>query len=127
MATDQPTLSNADAARRSQSPKSHGRGGAGNINSEPSVPVAANDLQTPSLKSTTYTTGRGGKYSVLTAQELFGNCVSNGISLCLKAPATWPQTPTLKKPAKHKTSKLLFTTPKSRRARITGVEAEKGI
>jgi hypothetical protein len=61
MATNQPALSNTEAARRSQSPISHGRGGAGNINSKPSQPVSANDLQTPTLKSNTYTTGRGGK------------------------------------------------------------------
>ncbi|KAK3715682.1 hypothetical protein LTR37_006907 [Vermiconidia calcicola] len=41
--------------------QSHGRGGAGNINSKPvTTTVGADDLQTPTIKSTTYTTGRGG-------------------------------------------------------------------
>ena len=40
--------------------RSHGRGGAGNINSKPTNTVGADDLRTPALKSTTYTTGRGG-------------------------------------------------------------------
>lgn len=38
----------------------HGRGGAGNVNTKPAGPVAADDLQTPTLKSSMYTTGRGG-------------------------------------------------------------------
>lgn len=42
------------------STRSHGRGGAGNINSKPPAPVNADDLKTPTIKSVTYTTGRGG-------------------------------------------------------------------
>ena len=38
----------------------HGRGGAGNINSKPAEALTADDLQTPTIKSSTYTTGRGG-------------------------------------------------------------------
>lgn len=73
MATNQPAISNAEAARRSQSPMSHGRGGAGNINSKPSAPVAANDLQTPTLKSSTYTTGRGGEITIYQMPFLLAN------------------------------------------------------
>ncbi|KAK4615814.1 hypothetical protein CLAFUW4_10298 [Fulvia fulva] len=40
--------------------RSHGRGGAGNINTKPPAPVNADDLKTPTIKSVTYTTGRGG-------------------------------------------------------------------
>ena len=39
---------------------SHGRGGAGNINSKPSTHIGADDLTTPTIKSATYSTGRGG-------------------------------------------------------------------
>lgn len=40
---------------------SHGRGGAGNINAKPSSAIDPADLQTPTLKSQHYTTGRGGQ------------------------------------------------------------------
>ncbi|KAK5113911.1 hypothetical protein LTR85_010444 [Meristemomyces frigidus] len=40
---------------------SHGRGGAGNINAKPSSAIDPADLKTPTLKSQTYTTGRGGQ------------------------------------------------------------------
>ena len=40
--------------------RSHGRGGAGNINNKAPAPVNADDLKTPTIKSVTYTTGRGG-------------------------------------------------------------------
>lgn len=40
--------------------QSHGRGGAGNINAAPSPSLQPTDLQTPTLKSALYTTGRGG-------------------------------------------------------------------
>ncbi|SMR55458.1 unnamed protein product [Zymoseptoria tritici ST99CH_1A5] len=40
--------------------RSHGRGGAGNINSKPAENVKATDLATPTIKSQTFTTGRGG-------------------------------------------------------------------
>lgn len=40
---------------------SHGRGGAGNINANPNNTVGVADLKTPTLKSQTYTTGRGGQ------------------------------------------------------------------
>ncbi|KAK5173567.1 uncharacterized protein LTR77_002248 [Saxophila tyrrhenica] len=38
----------------------HGRGGAGNISNKPMNAVGANDLETPTIKSQLYTTGRGG-------------------------------------------------------------------
>ncbi|KAM3414853.1 hypothetical protein BST61_g9996 [Cercospora zeina] len=37
-----------------------GRGGAGNVNARPSIKLQSSDLETPTIKSTTYTTGRGG-------------------------------------------------------------------
>ncbi|KAI5358728.1 hypothetical protein Slin15195_G111750 [Septoria linicola] len=40
--------------------KTYGRGGAGNISSRPAAKMQASDLETPTIKSTTYTTGRGG-------------------------------------------------------------------
>ena len=39
---------------------SHGRGGAGNISNVTKTDVDAKDLSTPTIKGTTYTTGRGG-------------------------------------------------------------------
>jgi hypothetical protein len=39
---------------------SHGRGGAGNMNAAGPNDVDPNDLQTPTIKSQNYTTGRGG-------------------------------------------------------------------
>jgi hypothetical protein len=44
---------------------SHGRGGAGNINSKPMNTVGADDLQTPTLKTGHYTTGRGGMHCTI--------------------------------------------------------------
>lgn len=45
---------------------SHGRGGAGNINSKPiNNGIDAKDLETPHIKSQNYTTGRGGMRSSL--------------------------------------------------------------
>lgn len=42
---------------------SHGRGGAGNFNSRPSdAGVTSQDLRTPMIKESTYTTGRGGEW-----------------------------------------------------------------
>jgi hypothetical protein len=40
--------------------RSHGRGGAGNFNSKPGSSVDVQELQTPTIKTSTYTTGRGG-------------------------------------------------------------------
>jgi hypothetical protein len=40
--------------------RSHGRGGAGNLSSKPPQNVTAEDLATPTIKSSTFTTGRGG-------------------------------------------------------------------
>ncbi|PPJ59553.1 hypothetical protein CBER1_09808 [Cercospora berteroae] len=37
-----------------------GRGGAGNLNTRPQAKLQHSDLETPTIKSTTYTTGRGG-------------------------------------------------------------------
>ncbi|KAF2212735.1 hypothetical protein CERZMDRAFT_84370 [Cercospora zeae-maydis SCOH1-5] len=37
-----------------------GRGGAGNLNARPSPKLQSSDLETPTIKTTTYTTGRGG-------------------------------------------------------------------
>ena len=56
MASEQ--LKTAAAANRSAS---HGRGGAGNINNKPQNNVDASDLKTPTIKTGTYTTGRGGE------------------------------------------------------------------
>jgi hypothetical protein len=39
---------------------SHGRGGAGNMNAGGASDVDPNSLQTPTIKSQNYTTGRGG-------------------------------------------------------------------
>ena len=40
---------------------SHGRGGAGNINSRPeNSGLTSADLETPTIKGAVYTTGRGG-------------------------------------------------------------------
>lgn len=46
------------AANRSMS---HGRGGAGNMGSGPND-VDAKDLETPTIKTQNYTTGRGGAH-----------------------------------------------------------------
>ena len=40
---------------------SHGRGGAGNIKNAPMGGVDAKELSTPTIKTDTYTTGRGGQ------------------------------------------------------------------
>lgn len=45
---------------KAPSPVPHGRGGAGNISSKSNKAVGAEDLQTPTIKTSTYTTGRGG-------------------------------------------------------------------
>jgi len=42
----------------------HGRGGAGNIGSRSPNQVNAEDLQTPTIKSSHYTTGRGGSGNI---------------------------------------------------------------
>jgi len=42
---------------------SHGRGGAGNMNAGDPSGVDPNSLQTPTIKSQNYTTGRGGAQS----------------------------------------------------------------
>jgi hypothetical protein len=42
---------------------SHGRGGAGNMNAAGPSDVDPNALQTPTIKSQNYTTGRGGAQS----------------------------------------------------------------
>lgn len=39
---------------------SYGRGGAGNMSNNPVSPLSYKDLQTPTLKTSVYTTGRGG-------------------------------------------------------------------
>ncbi|PKS10548.1 hypothetical protein jhhlp_002302, partial [Lomentospora prolificans] len=39
---------------------SYGRGGAGNMSNAPHSPLSYKDLQTPTLKTTVFTTGRGG-------------------------------------------------------------------
>ncbi|KAK1812688.1 hypothetical protein LTR12_012914 [Friedmanniomyces endolithicus] len=41
--------------------RSHGRGGAGNITAKASTTAEAKDFSTPTIKSNTYTTGRGGQ------------------------------------------------------------------
>ncbi|RMY67137.1 hypothetical protein D0863_07994 [Hortaea werneckii] len=58
-----------DAAKNGEQTRStsHGRGGAGNINSVPSTARTADDMRTPEIKQPHYTTGRGGT----------GNIVSN--------------------------------------------------
>ncbi|CAK3848740.1 Hypothetical predicted protein [Lecanosticta acicola] len=71
----QPPTSTSSPAPQIQQPqqqpsRSHGRGGAGNINSTQPTALNANDLQTPTIKGTTYTTGRGGS----------GNMASNNPS-----------------------------------------------
>ncbi|KAK4500323.1 hypothetical protein PRZ48_008512 [Zasmidium cellare] len=53
-------MSNSNSPTIQPQSRSHGRGGAGNINSKPSKDVEANDLQTPTIKGNHYTTGRGG-------------------------------------------------------------------
>lgn len=66
MISDSPRLrptTLADTGRRSSSTNrlSHGRGGAGNINSSlTNKPIDAADFETPTLKGEVYTTGRGG-------------------------------------------------------------------
>ncbi|TKA27792.1 hypothetical protein B0A50_04893 [Salinomyces thailandicus] len=55
------------AGSQARSTSSHGRGGAGNINSKPGAATNPDDLKTPNLKGQHYTTGRGGS----------GNIVSN--------------------------------------------------
>jgi len=45
---------------------SYGRGGAGNISNGPNAGYDAKDLSTPTIKSTTYTTGRGGSGKLFT-------------------------------------------------------------
>nr|POE54137.1 hypothetical protein CFP56_73408 [Quercus suber] len=45
---------------------SHGRGGAGNINSKPTSGANPTDFTTPTIKSQTYTTGRGGQGNMAT-------------------------------------------------------------
>lgn len=40
---------------------SHGRGGAGNLNAMPPASKDRADFTTPTIKSQTYTTGRGGQ------------------------------------------------------------------
>jgi hypothetical protein len=42
------------------SARSHGRGGAGNVSTKPAENITADDLATPTIKSSTFTTGRGG-------------------------------------------------------------------
>lgn len=79
------------AGSQARSTSSHGRGGAGNINSKPGAATNPDDLKTPNLKGQHYTTGRGGsgkphtlphkglrysKASVLTS-DFKGNIVSN--------------------------------------------------
>lgn len=51
-----------DAAKNGEQTRStsHGRGGAGNINSGPSTVRTADDMRTPEIKQPHYTTGRGG-------------------------------------------------------------------
>ena len=44
---------------------SHGRGGAGNMNAADPNGVDPNTLQTPTIKSQNYTTGRGGAQTFL--------------------------------------------------------------
>ncbi|EME39106.1 hypothetical protein DOTSEDRAFT_82981 [Dothistroma septosporum NZE10] len=60
----QPPRRTSDVAATKDAPptatRSHGRGGAGNINSKAPLSVNAEDLKTPTIKSVTYTTGRGG-------------------------------------------------------------------
>ncbi|KAI7507396.1 hypothetical protein KC347_g6925 [Hortaea werneckii] len=58
-----------DAAKNGEQIRStsHGRGGAGNINSGPGNVRTADDMRTPEIKQPHYTTGRGGT----------GNIVSN--------------------------------------------------
>ncbi|TKA77614.1 hypothetical protein B0A55_03135 [Friedmanniomyces simplex] len=51
--------------------RSHGRGGAGNINSQPSTTLEAPDFSTPTIKSNTYTTGRGGQGNMATNLQNF--------------------------------------------------------
>lgn len=48
---------------------SHGRGGAGNMGSAPKDDVTTDSLQTPTIKSQNYTTGRGGAHSFLRLQS----------------------------------------------------------
>nr|POE63315.1 e3 ubiquitin-protein ligase hel2 [Quercus suber] len=45
---------------------SHGRGGAGNINSKQTTATTQSDFTTPTIKSQTYTTGRGGQGNMAT-------------------------------------------------------------
>nr|OQO16347.1 hypothetical protein B0A51_15942 [Rachicladosporium sp. CCFEE 5018] len=59
----------ADKARATEAAArnaSHGRGGAGNINSRPeNVGSSSVNLDTPTLKSNNYTTGRGGTGNIV--------------------------------------------------------------
>jgi hypothetical protein len=58
-----PSATNAPANTGASAPqpsRSHGRGGAGNIGSQKNPAVDAASLVTPTIKSSTYTTGRGG-------------------------------------------------------------------
>lgn len=60
-----------DAVKNGESVRttSHGRGGAGNINTKPNNTVDPADLATPTIKSGTYTTGRGGTGKSLSHQH----------------------------------------------------------
>ncbi|KAK0796909.1 hypothetical protein LTR75_010057 [Friedmanniomyces endolithicus] len=51
--------------------RSHGRGGAGNITAKASSTAEAKDFSTPTIKSNTYTTGRGGQGNMATNLENF--------------------------------------------------------
>ncbi|TKA48594.1 hypothetical protein B0A54_00730 [Friedmanniomyces endolithicus] len=51
--------------------RSHGRGGAGNITVKASTTAEAKDFSTPTIKSNTYTTGRGGQGNMATNLENF--------------------------------------------------------
>ncbi|KXT11934.1 hypothetical protein AC579_8572 [Pseudocercospora musae] len=55
-----PSNGNGVAVDPAAAARSHGRGGAGNINSKPPAKLEADDLKTPTIKSNLYTTGRGG-------------------------------------------------------------------
>ncbi|KAK4546226.1 hypothetical protein LTR36_002363 [Oleoguttula mirabilis] len=63
------TLKEKVAVGESVRSASHGRGGAGNINARPSSTIEAADLKTPTLKSQTYTTGRGGQGNMKINQD----------------------------------------------------------
>lgn len=75
----QPPSSNGNgvAADPAASARSHGRGGAGNINSSPSAKLEASDLKTPTIKSNLYTTGRGGSGNMVRTNKIDSHVTSS--------------------------------------------------